>query len=184
MAIDPNNVAQDTATLRGIVRSLMLDCTAQERRIRQLQHMLEQLLGARCGPGREQLNGNQLFLFAAEILKSDTKYSEPKERPDSDRPKGEGHGRQQLPKLLKRQRIVFDLAEHEKHCPACQDQLTRIGEDISERLEYVPASMVVEEVCQKYACEDGCMIVTAEKPMAPIEKDLPGPRLLAHLVAS
>ena len=53
------------------------------------------------------------------------------------------------------------------------------------RLEYVPASMlVIEEACQKYACENGCTIVTAGKPMAPIEKGLPGPGLLAHVVVS
>jgi transposase len=55
--------------------------------------------------------------------------------------------------------------------------------EISERLEYVPASMmVIEEACQKYACKKGCTIVTAEKPMSLIEKGLPGPGLLAHVV--
>jgi len=44
----------------------------------------------------------------------------------------------------------------------------------------VPASLVViEEACQKYACPEGCMVVTAA--MAPIEKGLPGPGLLAHV---
>jgi len=80
---------------------------------------------------------------------------------------------------------VFDLTEHEKQCPMCHGQLKRIGEEISERLEYVPASMIViEEACQKYACQNGCTVVTAEKPMAPIEKGLPGPGLLAHVVVN
>jgi transposase len=185
MEIDPNNLPQDAATLQCLVTSLLEDRSAQDRRIRQLQHMLEQLLRARYGPRRERLNENQLFLFAAEILKSETKESVSKDEPASDRPKRKGHGRQRLPKLLKRQRVVFDLAEHEKQCPVCQDQLKRIGEEISERLEYVPASMIViEEVCQKYACEKGCTVVTAGKPMAPIEKGLPGPGLLAHVVVN
>jgi len=90
-----------------------------------------------------------------------------------------------LPKSLKRERVVFDLAEHEKYCPHCQGELKRIGEEISERLEYVPASLtVIEEACQKYVCGNGCTIVTAEKPMAPIEKGLPGPGLLAQVVVS
>ena len=56
---------------------------------------------------------------------------------------------------------------------------------MSERLEYVPASLVViEEACQKYACPKGCTVVTAEKPMAPIEKGLPGPGLLAQVAVS
>jgi transposase len=185
MEIDLNNLPQDAATLRSLVTSLIEDRTAQDRRIRQLQHMLEQLLRARYGPRRERLNENQLFLFAAEILKNETKDPAPKDRRGLDRPKTKGHGRQRLPKSLKRQRVVFDLAEHQKQCPECQEKLQRIGEEVSERLEYVPASMVViEEACQKYACKNGCTVVTAEKPMAPIEKGLPGPGLLAHVVVS
>jgi transposase len=86
---------------------------------------------------------------------------------------------------LKRQRVVYDLEEAKRQCPECQEPLKRIGEDTSERLEYVPASLVViEEACQKYACPKGCTVVTAEKPMAPIEKGLPGPGLLAHVAVS
>jgi len=185
MEIDPNSLPQDAASLRSLVTSLLEDRTTQERRIRQLQHMLEQLLRARYGPRRERLNENQLFLFAAEILADEKNESSRKEKPGSERPKRIGHGRQRLPKLLKRQRVVFDLAEHEKQCPECQGELKRIGEEISERLEYVPASMIViEEACQKYACVKGCTVVTAEKPMAPIEKGLPGPGLLAHVVVN
>jgi hypothetical protein len=67
MEIDPDNLPQDAAALRCLVASLLEDRDTQERRIRQLQHMLEQLLRARYGPRRERLNQNQLFLFAAEI---------------------------------------------------------------------------------------------------------------------
>ena len=185
MEIDPDNLPQDAATLRRLVGSLLEDRSAQERRIRQLQHMLEQLLRARYGPRRERVNENQLFLFAAEILGSEKSESVPKDQEVSGRPKRKGHGRRRLPKSLKRQRVVFDLAEHAKHCPHCQGKLKWIGEEVSERLEYVPASLlVIEEACQKYVCGNGCTIVTAEKPMAPIEKGLPGPGLLAHVVVS
>jgi transposase len=60
-----------------------------------------------------------------------------------------------------------------------------MGEDVSERLEYVPASLhVIEEVRRKYGCPKGCGVVTAGKPMQPIEKGLPGPGLLAHVAVS
>lgn len=63
--------------------------------------------------------------------------------------------------------------------------MKRIGEELGERLEYVPASLqVIEEACQKYACPNGCTVVTAQKPMQPIEKGLPGPGLLAHIAVS
>jgi hypothetical protein len=43
---------------------------------------------------------------------------------------------------------------------------------------------VIEEACQKYACPKGCTVLTAGKPMAPIEKGLPGPGLLAQVTVS
>src|ERR1019366_5424349 len=92
-----------------------------------------------------------------------------------------GHGRQRLPPTLERRRVVYDLGEQERQCPQCQGELRRIGEEISERLEHVPASLqVIEEACQKYACTKGCTVVTAAKPMQPIEKGLAGPGLLAQ----
>src|SRR5581483_10125346 len=52
-----------------------------------------------------------------------------------------------------------------------QEKLKRIGEEVSERLEYVPASLVViEEAGPKYTCPKGCPVVMAEKPLVPIEK--------------
>jgi len=96
-----------------------------------------------------------------------------------------GHGRGALPKSLPRQRMVHDLGEGSRQCPQCQGDLKRIGEEVSERLEYVPASLVViEEVCQKYACPKGCTVITAEKPVAPVEKGLAGPGLLAQVAVS
>jgi len=91
------------------------------------------------------------FLFAAEIVGTNKSIPPPEGKPASDRPKRKGHGRQRLPKLFKRQRVVFDLADDERQCPHSRGELKRIGEEISERLEYVPASMlVIEEACQKY----------------------------------
>ncbi len=146
-------------------------------------------LRARYGPQRERVSEDQLFLFAAAILAQGGKAppaseenEAPPSKPASSRP---GHGRGSLPKSLKRQRVVYDLEEAKRQCPECQEKLTRIGEDLSERLEYVPASLVViEEACQKYACPKGCTVVTAQKPMAPIEKGLPGPGLLAQVAVS
>ena len=96
-----------------------------------------------------------------------------------------GHGRQRLPQHLERRQVTYELAAEEQQCPTCQAALTRIGDETSERLEYVPASFyVIEEACQKYACSKGCTVVTADKPMQPIDKGLPGPGLLAQVAVS
>ena len=159
--------------------------------MRQLQHWVEQLLRARYGPRRERVEENQLFLFAAEIMahggKTPPASGEAKTPPSDSKstPPRPGHGRGALPKSLPRQRMVHDLGEGSRQCPQCQGDLKRIGEEVSERLEYVPASLVViEEVCQKYACPKGCTVITAEKPVAPVEKGLAGPGLLAQVAVS
>ena len=101
---------------------------------------------------------------------------------DVDRKRGSG-GRQALPRHLKRERIVYDLTEEEKHCHRCRQDLRLIGEESSERYEYVPAQLtVIENVCKKYAC--ACTVKTATKPPQPIEKSTAGASLLAQVIVS
>ena len=54
MDIDPQRLPEDPALLRQMVTSLVQEAEARERRLRQLQHWLEQLLRARYGPRRER----------------------------------------------------------------------------------------------------------------------------------
>jgi transposase len=187
--IDPKQLPEDASALRQMVIGLLEEAELRERKLRQLQHWVEQLLRARYGPRRERVDEHQLFLFAAAILAQGGKTPPPSDASEAPRSKSassrQGHGRRALPKSLKRQRVVYDLGDAQRQCPECQEPLKRIGEDVSERLEYVPASLlVIEEACQKYACPKGCTVVTAEKPMVPIEKGLAGPGLLAQVAVS
>ena len=68
MDIDPQRLPEDPALLRQMVTSLVQEAEARERRLRQLQHWLEQLLRARYGPRRERVNERQLFLFAVALV--------------------------------------------------------------------------------------------------------------------
>lgn len=185
MEIDRHHLPEDPRVLQQMVVGLLAERDSQEQRLRQVQHLLEQLLRARYGPRRERVSEHQLFLFAVTILSARPQTPpapEKSETPSTPRP---GHGRQRLPQTLERRRVVYDLGEQERQCPQCQGELRRIGEEISERLEYVPASFqVIEEACQKYACAQGCTVVTAPKPMQPIEKGLAGPGLLAQVAVS
>ena len=189
MDADPNQLPSDVGALRQMVIGLLAELDAKDRRLQQVQHWLEQLLRHRYGQKRERVDENQLFLFAAELAHAG-KEAPPAPQTEatfakSEASKSKGHGRQALPKSLERRRVVYDLNEHERQCPQCQGDLKRIGEESSEQLEYVPASFhVIEEACQKYACVKGCTVVTAAKPMAPIEKGLPGPGLLAQVAVS
>ena len=165
-----------------------------------VESLLRELLDAKRNRKSEQLSADQLALFAslwqarqAEREAANAKDPEHTgEDTDDDRPSQSGAGpgapqkrggRQALPRHLKRERIVHDLMDEEKHCVRCAQNLRRIGEETSERYEYVPASLtVVEDICLKYAC--GCTVRTAGKPPQPIEKSIAGPSLLAHVIVS
>jgi transposase len=63
--------------------------------------------------------------------------------------------------------------------------LRKLGEDVSEMLEYVPASFfVVRHVRPKLSCTKCSHIVQAAAPSRPIECGVAGPGLLAHVLVS
>jgi transposase len=63
--------------------------------------------------------------------------------------------------------------------------LRKLGEDVAEVLEYVPASFrVIRHVRPKLSCTKCDCIVQAEAPSRPIERGLAGPGLLAHVLVS
>jgi transposase len=71
-------------------------------------------------------------------------------------------------------------------CRECSAELKQIGEEVSEQLEYVPASFFVHVHARiKYACPH-CQgnVVSGSLPVQPIDKGLPGPGLLAHVLTS
>lgn len=182
--IDRTHLPTDPAVLQQLVLGLLDERDAQARQVQRLQHWLTKLLRARYGPQRERVDEHQLFLFAAAALAAH-RDGPPSETPVAAPAARKGHGRQRLPQHLERRQVVYELPDSDHQCPTCQAALTRIGDETSERLEYVPASLVVlEERCAKYACPKGCTVRTAEKPMQPIEKGLPGPGLLAHVAVS
>ena len=91
--------------------------------------------------------------------------------------------RRALPDHLPRQTRRHEPKE--TVCPQCQGELRKLGEDVSEMLEYVPASFVViRHVRPKLSCTKCDCIVQAEAPSRPIERGLAGPGLLAHVLVS
>ncbi len=183
MPIDPKSLPQDPA----ILKQMLVDLTGQ---LDKTQRLLRQLLTAKSGPRSEQLSADQLRLFAQDLgiteppaKEDDTDQDPPGGTSGSDVTLRKPRGRRPLPGHLKRERIVHDLHEEDKHCSTCEQDLRRIGEEVSERYEYIPAQMlVIEDACQKYACD--CTVKVAGKPAQPIEKSTAGASLLAQVIVS
>ena len=146
------------------------------------------------GPRSEKFDPRQLLLFGQRLdtahLDTVSIEDESGEELSTRRVKNrDKHGRQQLPEHLERIEIEHDLDD--KACPACGCERCRIGAEVSEQLEYFPASFkVLKHIRHKYACtkcdHDGYdpNIQAAKKPAQPIEKGLPGPSLLAYVITS
>jgi transposase len=194
VAIDPKYLPEDPKVLQQMVLDLMAQLDRQSAERTKIETLLRELLEAKRSRKSEQLSADQLALFAELLQARQAPAESPAKRNDSDddaaggatsdaTPKGKTRGRQPLPKNLLRERIVHDLAEAEKHCTHCQKDLRPIGEESSERYEYIPAQLkVVEDVCKKYACD--CTVKTATKPPQPIEKSTAGASLLAQVIVA
>src|SRR5579859_415374 len=91
--------------------------------------------------------------------------------------------RKPLPEDLPRE-VVNHLPAH-SCCPDCGGALRQFGEDVSEQLERIPASFkVIRHVRPKFACAGCESVVEAPAPARPIDRGLPGPGLLAHVLVS
>ena len=91
-----------------------------------------------------------------------------------------------LPANLPRIDVLHDLPEDRKFCPHDGAALQRIGEDVSEQLDIVPAQIrVLRHVRAKYACQ--CCdrhIVLADRAPQILPKSLASEGLLAYVTAS
>ena len=180
----PDDVAQCHALIQEQAKTI----TEQQRLTAQLQHQVEQLLKRLYGPRAERIDPAQLVLFGQEVAvvqEVETTVENPAP-PQAAAVAKKGHGRNPLPKDLPRKRVVHEVPAEEKICPECGADKKRIGDEVSEQIEYVPASLfILEHVRPKYACPC-CQehVVVADKPAKVIEKGLPGPGLIAHVITS
>src|SRR5580700_10112058 len=91
--------------------------------------------------------------------------------------------RRPLPAELPRE--TETIAPAQEACPDCGGRLRRLGEDVSETLEYVPARFkVIRTVRPKLSCAGCSRIVQAPAPNRPIDRGLAGPGLLAHVLVA
>jgi len=92
--------------------------------------------------------------------------------------------RNPLPAHLPRD-IHLHGVDDQAGCPRCGGDLRRIGEDVAEMLEFIPARFrVIRHVRPKLACACCATLVQAEAPERPIARGIAGPGLLAHVLVS
>lgn len=191
--IDPDKLPKDVGLLKKIVVDLCNQLRHESSEKNKYQSLLRELLDAQRNRKSEQLSKEQLALFETLWNACETEAEEPDADGKADQQEADQteepeqtkkrSGRKPLARNVIRERIVHDLAEADKHCHCCGKDLRLLGEEISERYEYIPASIkVIEDVRRKYACD--CTVKAAAKPEQPIAKSSAGASMLAQVVVS
>jgi len=186
-------LAETNEALSILVGALRAERAHQELAIRALLDKQKVLLLRIFARRSEKMDPAQVELFreglvseAAAELEAEIKAKAAAAAESEEKPAAQRTGRRRPPAELRRERREYTLPESDRICPCCSVPMQAFGEDVSEQLEYVPASLfVIEHARTKYACR-GCEqgVATAPLPAQPIEKGLPGPGLLAHVVLS
>lgn len=197
-AKDEALAAKDEALAATRARAEILgqDASEKARKIQQLLHQLDLLSRQLFGRKAERVDPDQLLLAFAEAVEvGETPPPFVDEAPDeesgSSKKKGKRkrrNGRVELSKDLPRERREIHPPAEDLVCP-CGGARRKIGEEITEQLDYQPACFkVIEHARIKYACpacQEG--VVCPELPAFPIDKKRPSrptARLLAEVVTS
>src|SRR4051795_10049164 len=163
---------------------------AKTLHIEKLKMQLAVLRRARFGRSSEKLERDieQLELLIGELetdqAEADTQAAADPARRDPVKPRPRQPAvRRPLPAHLPRETVTHALP---CACPGCGGSVfSRIGQDEREVLEYVPSSFkVVRHIRPKLSCRGCETIVQPSMPSLPIERGLPGPGLIAHVLAS
>ena len=134
------------AELRGVVADLRTQVESQQAHIHRLVKMT-------FDRGGERVEGPTLFDW---IAPTETESPPPVEPPPAEVSaprKRKGHGRRHKPADLPRRPEVIDLSDAEKARPCCHATKIRIGQIVSERLDYQPMALFVRLLVRPtYAC--------------------------------
>ena len=182
----------NAAELRLFAAKLMTEIADTQRdnhlkqlKIDQLTHEMAVLKRLKFAAQSEQLSAQQRSLFE-ETLDADLEAIalelKALQRKDERQAPKQQPKRRPLPEHLPRTEVRHDPAS--TTC-ACGCALQRIGEDVSEKLDYSPGVFRVERhIRGKWVCRTCEQIHQAPMPPTVIDKGIPTPRLLAHILVS
>jgi len=181
MPTTDETLPDDPSTLKA----MLIAERAQNERLLQI---IKELQRHRFGRRAETLPEEQMLLGLEEVAQVEASQAAGAEQASAvartENAARRRRNRGALPAHLPRIETIIDFAD--KVCPCCQGELHRIGEDVSERLDVVPAQFRVLVVRRpKYACracETG--IVQAPAPARLIEGGIPTEATVAQVLVA
>ena len=178
---------QTLQSLRDLLARLQSELKFKQTRIDALNFEVARLKRWRFGSSSESLDtSTQAVLFdhiLADTVIEDRAADDAKKPPPAPSARTKGQAvRQALPASLPRIEHRHELQE--THC-SCGQALKRIGEEVSEQLDCVPAQFfVLRHIRGKYACACCQTIAAAPMPAQMIDKGIPAPGLLAQVTVA
>jgi transposase len=177
MPLDPSQLPDDIAILKAMVIAGGQEIAALKLTIAKMRR---DKFGASSERGAKLID--QLELHLAELEEAVAQDAmaveiEAGETAETGRLKP---ARRPLPEHLPRERVVHAAPSS---CQSCGGALRKLGEDITETLELVPAQWkVIQHVREKFSCRRCEAIMQAPAPSHPIARGRAGPQLLAQVL--
>ena len=184
----PDLDSLDLQSLKALLLAKQSELDSRETEIENLKLLILKLKRMHFGPRSEKFNQDiEQLELRLEDLEANQAAAEPLPIQPATVARMEKAprkpARHPLPANLPRE--TETLSPKQEACPDCGGTLRLLGEDVSETLEYVPASFkVIRTVRPKLTCACCSRIVQELAPNRPIDRGLAGPGLLAHVLVA
>ena len=187
---DPTELRVFALACQGELKAAQTAVQLKALEIEKLKFQIAKLRRMQFGRSSERISRQiEQLEFRLEELESgeaeDVARAEAEDRPapirERARPK-----RKPLPDHLPRQDVVHQPQDDGAcTCPACGKGMARLGEDVTEVLDYVPGHFqVIRHIRPKYACGACDAITQAPAPAMPTPRGRATPGTLAHLLVA
>ena len=182
-----SQLSYDKLSRDALISALVLQeqrLSEKDQEIDKLHQLLLQAKNRLYGKKSEKLSPEQQELFSFSALTEESPAHEAEIEV-------KGHSRKtrtkrSLPESIERERIEYDIDC--AACPSCSKPMPVIGEELSEELEFVPASFkVFEHVRLKRACgscKKNVYVPHLPPEVKPLERRAAGAGLLAQILVS
>jgi transposase len=185
---DPDALRAFALACQAELKAAELSVQLRTLEIEKLKFQIAKLRRMQFGRSSERISRQiEQLEFQLEELETgeaqDIAQAEAEDRPARQRAKPK---RKPLPDHLPRQEIVHQpAADGACTCPDCGAGMAKLGEDVTEVLDYVPGRFqVIRHVRPKYACKACDAITQAPAPAMPTPRGRATPAMLAHLLVS
>jgi transposase len=188
VSIAADNLPDDPAALKRIIAAMAQDALTAQAEIARLKFQLARYRRAEFGRSSEKLGRDTEQLeLALETLETDQAERLATASPAvaaavETAAEAQKPARRPLPEHLPREDLRHPAP---CTCPSCGGALRKIGDEVSETLDYVPGRFkVIRHIREKLSCRACDTVVATPAPDHVIARGRAGAGLLAHIVVS